>query len=94
MIENIKTYNILISGKVHGVGFRYFSVSLADKYNIRGYVKNTSDSKVEIICQGDEEELDCFLEDIRKGPAFSVITGIIVEDVPENKIYKCSEIKY
>lgn len=94
MIENIKTYNILISGRVHGVGFRYFSLALADKYDVKGYVKNTPDSKVEIICQGDEEELDYFMEDIRKGPAFSVITGIIVEDVPENKIYNCFEIKY
>jgi len=94
MIENIKTYSILISGRVHGVGFRYFSVSLADKYDVKGYVKNTPDSKVEIVCQGDEEELDCFLEDIRKGPSFSVITGIIIEDIPGNKIYNSFKIKY
>ncbi len=94
MIENIKTYNILISGRVHGVGFRYFCLSLADKYDVMGYVKNTPDGKVEIICQSDKEGLDSFLEDIRKGPSFSVITGIIIEDVPENKIYNCFKIKY
>jgi len=94
MIENIKTYNILISGRVHGVGFRYFSVALADKYDVKGYVKNTPESKVEIVCQGDEEEIASFLEDIKKGPAFSVITDVIIEDVPGNKVYNSFEIKY
>ena len=94
MIENIKTYNILLSGRVHGVGFRYFTVSLADKYDVKGYVKNTPDSKVEIICQGDEEELGSFLKDVKKGPAFSVITGAIIEEVPGGKIYNSFEIKY
>lgn len=94
MIENIKTYSILISGRVHGVGFRYFSVSLADKYDIKGYVKNTPDHKVEIICQGDKDDLDSFIKDIRKGPAFSVINGIRVEDVPVNEAYNSFKIKY
>jgi len=94
MIENIKTYNILLCGRVHGVGFRYFTVSLADKYDVKGYVKNTPDSKVEIICQGDEEELGSFLKDVKKGPAFSVITDIIIEEVPGGKIYNSFEIKY
>ena len=94
MIENIKTYNILLSGRVHGVGFRYFTVSLADRYDVKGYVKNTPDNKVEIICQGGEEELGSFLEDVKKGPAFSVIIDIIIEDVPGGKIYNSFEIKY
>lgn len=94
MAENIKTYNILISGRVHGVGFRYFTLSRADKYDVKGYVKNTPDNKVEIICQGEEEKIDPFLEDIKKGPSFSIIRGIAIEDIPENKIYDCFEIKY
>ena len=41
MVENIKTYKILLSGRVQGVGFRYFAESVADKYSVKGYVKNT-----------------------------------------------------
>ena len=94
MVENIKTYNVLISGRVQGVGFRYFAVSIADKYDVKGFVRNIRGGRVEIVCQGEEEELQPFLDEIRKGPAFSVITGAVIEEIPENKRYNSFEIKY
>ena len=57
MIENIKTYKVLLSGRVQGVGFRYYTESVASKFGITGYVKNTIEGKLEIVGQGEEEEL-------------------------------------
>jgi acylphosphatase len=94
MVENIKTYNILISGRVQGVGFRYFTVSQADNYGIKGYVKNTYEGKVEIMCQGEVEELDSFISAVKKGPSFSVVTDVRIEEIPEERIYNTFEIKY
>jgi len=94
MIENIKTYNILISGRVQGVGFRYFAVSIAEKYDVRGYVANKRNGKVEIVCQGEEEELQSFMEEVKKGPAFSVVTDTVMEEIPEEKKYNKFDIKY
>ncbi len=94
MIENIKTYNILISGRVQGVGFRYFAVSIAEKYDVRGYVANKRNGKVEIVCQGEEEELQSFMEEVKKGPAFSVVTDTVMEEIPEEKKYNTFDIKY
>jgi acylphosphatase len=94
MVENIKTYKILLSGRVQGVGFRYFAESIAGKYSIKGYVKNTPAGKVEILCQGDEDEVGTFIDEVGKGPAFSVITGILKQDVIDNKVYNTFEIKY
>jgi len=94
MVENIKTYSILISGRVQGVGFRYFAVSVADKFDIRGYVKNMPDGKVNIICQGEEEELRSFIGEVKKGPAYSVVTGTSAEEIPELNEYSSFEIKY
>ena len=94
MIENIKTYNVLISGRVQGVGFRYFTVSVADKYDVKGFVRNIPGAKVEIICQGEEEELKSFMDEVKKGPAFSVITDAAIGEVPENKRYNSFKIKY
>lgn len=94
MIENIKTYNILISGRVQGVGFRYFAVSVAEKYDVKGYVKNIPGAKVEIVCQGEEEELKSFMEEVKKGPAFSVVADTSVKEVPEYDKYNSFEIKY
>jgi acylphosphatase len=94
MVENIKTYNVLISGRVQGVGFRYFAVSVAEKYDVMGFVKNVPGGKVEIVCQGEEDELKSFLEEVRKGPAFSVITNAVTREIPEHKKYNSFEIRY
>ena len=94
MVENIKTYNVLLSGRVQGVGFRYFAVSIADKYDVKGFVRNIRGGRVEIVCQGEEEELQSFLDEVKKGPAFSVITDAVIEEVPENVMYSSFEIKY
>lgn len=94
MVENIKTYKVLLSGRVQGVGFRYFTESVAGKYSVKGYVKNTPERKVEILCQGEEEEVLTFIDEVGKGPAFSVITGILKQEVTDNKVYNTFEIKY
>jgi len=94
MIKNIKTYTVLFSGRVQGVGFRYFTITAAEQFNMKGFVKNVQDGKVEIICQGGEEELKPFIEELKKGPAFSVITEVLIKEIPENKQYNSFEIKY
>lgn len=94
MVENIKTYKVILSGRVQGVGFRYFTESIADKYSVNGYVNNTPAGKVEILCQGEEEEIGLFVDEVAKGPAFSVITGTIKQEVNDSKVYNTFKIKY
>ena len=94
MIENIKTYRVVLFGRVQGVGFRYFVESIASKYDISGYVRNTFDRKVEIVCQGEEEDLKQFIDDIKKGPAFSVVTDIKIEKIKDSKKYSIFDIKF
>ncbi|MCG9478894.1 MAG: acylphosphatase [Actinomycetia bacterium] len=90
----MNTFKIILSGRVQGVGFRYFTESRANKYNIKGYVRNTVDNKVEITCQGEDEELKQFIEEIKKGPAFSVVTDISIQPVTNPKNYYSFEIKF
>ena len=94
MVENIKTYRLLLSGRVQGVGFRYFVEAIAGKYGVNGYVKNTFDRKVEVVCQGEEEDLRQFIDEVKKGPAFSVVTDIKIEEIKGSKKYSIFEIKF
>ena len=94
MIENIKTYQLLLSGRVQGVGFRYFVESIAGRYGINGFVRNTFDRKVEVVCQGEEEDLKKFADEIKKGPSFSVVTDVKAEEIKDGKIYNIFEIKF
>ncbi len=94
MIENIKTYKVLLLGRVQGVGFRYFTESIASKYDISGYVRNTFDSKVEVVCQGEEENLKQFIDDIKKGPVFSAVADVKIEEIKDSRKYSIFNIKF
>ena len=92
--KNIGTYNLLLSGRVQGVGFRYFAEARASRYNIKGYVKNIYDNKVEIVCQGDPDNLDKFIIEVKNGPSFSHITNVEMEEITDAPVYNVFEIKY
>ncbi|MCM8773979.1 MAG: acylphosphatase [Candidatus Omnitrophica bacterium] len=57
--------HIFFSGNVQGVGFRYTARYLANKYNLKGWVKNLFDGRVELLVQGEREDINSFLEDLR-----------------------------
>lgn len=57
---------VLYSGKVQGVGFRYAVKRLAGGFEVTGWVKNLPDGRVELQAMSyDADELDGFLQDIQ-----------------------------
>ncbi|BAM47425.1 acylphosphatase [Amphibacillus xylanus] len=61
--------HMIISGRVQGVGFRFTTLQLADKYGITGWVRNLPDSTVEIEAEGKAEQLYQFIDQIKAGPS-------------------------
>ena len=54
----------LFSGRVQGVGFRYTVQDVAGNYDVRGYVRNLPDGRVELVAEGDAAEIGRFLDRI------------------------------
>jgi acylphosphatase len=82
----IKQVYILISGRVQGVGFRYFALHKAQELNITGWAKNTPDGKVEIEASGLPENLNTFVDWMKIGPARAIIRSFTVSKLsPERK---------
>ena len=50
------------SGRVQGVGFRYFVMRHAQDENLCGYVRNLNDGRVEFFLQGDADSVSRVLE--------------------------------
>lgn len=71
---------LLVSGRVQGVGFRYFVYSTAITLgNIYGRVWNNDDGTVEILAQSDTpSQLSAFIQSIRQGNLFSKVTYVDV----------------
>lgn len=52
--------NVLFQGLVQGVGFRFTVRALAQRYRIKGWVRNLSDGQVEALLVGDQESFSAF----------------------------------
>ena len=68
--------NYFIEGLVQGVGYRYFAQRSAARHQIRGYVKNLDDGRVEAFAQGEEKAVNAFRDDLAAGPYNSKVNNI------------------
>jgi acylphosphatase len=66
----------LISGEVQGVGYRYFAQRSSARHQVKGYVKNLPDGRVEVWAEGSPRAVNEFRMDLAAGPAYSHVTGI------------------
>ncbi len=58
---------IIYSGNVQGVGFRYSAKSVAAGFDVTGTIRNLHDGRVELIAEGSRAELEAFRQAIRDG---------------------------
>ncbi|MCI5596264.1 MAG: acylphosphatase [Lachnospiraceae bacterium] len=78
----MKRMHIIISGRVQGVGFRYFAVSLASRYHITGWVRNLYNGDVEMEAEGNSTRLTLFLQEIQEGNRFVRVRNMEISEIP------------
>lgn len=71
-----------ITGRVQGVGFRWFVVRTAQDLGLTGWVRNEPDGSVSCEAQGDSATLAEFAGALRRGPRFGSVSAVQSEDVP------------
>ena len=54
------------SGRVQGVGFRYTAQNIAQQFDVRGFVKNLPDGRVQLVMEGPDSEMDSVVDSIRQ----------------------------
>ena len=57
---------VVYSGQVQAVGFRYTVKSLATGFDLTGSIRNLPDGRVELIAEGAKDELEAFRQAIRE----------------------------
>ncbi|UCG87877.1 MAG: acylphosphatase [Gemmatimonadota bacterium] len=84
----------LISGRVQGVGFRWFVVSQAEQFGIAGWTRNLPDGRVEVVGSGAATALAEFERAIGQGPRISRVENVEKVDCPpEVAEYKSFHIR-
>ncbi len=71
------------SGRVQGVGFRYSVKNIALQFNVLGYVRNMPDGRVELVMEGDTNEMD-HLVDAISSKMNSYIQKLDIDILPAN----------
>jgi len=86
----LKHLNIKISGRVQGVFFRAETKNQARDLDLTGFVRNEPDDSVYIEAEGEEENLNQFVDFCRSGPDHAEVSDF---DVREGEMKNFSEFK-
>jgi len=70
---------VFYSGRVQGVGFRFTTCRLAEDHTVTGLVRNLPDGRVELVAEGSADELDRFLEAVRRTLGANISTAVVDE---------------
>jgi len=73
-------YHLAITGKVQGVGFRYFVQMKASEYNVNGWVRNKDNGSVEAVITGQKETITSFIDEIKKGNRFAAVHHVDITE--------------
>ena len=72
----------LISGRVQGVGFRWYVLRRAHELGVVGWAKNLPDGRVEVLAMGSEEIIERFDRALRVGPRLAQVEYVEKSDCP------------
>jgi acylphosphatase len=82
-----------IRGLVQGVGFRFFTQRAAARYQVRGYVKNNKDGRVEVLAEGSEKMVEGFKHDLTAGPTHSRVDDVEEIVVEPSGLYSAFRVE-
>ena len=75
-----KAARFVVKGTVQGVFFRQFVKGNADGLGLKGFVRNLTGGDVEIVVEGEAEQIERLTGIVRKGPAHSQIRHVQIEE--------------
>ena len=84
--------HIIITGKVQGVGFRYWLHKAAMQKNVTGWVRNKISGEVEALLIGKDEEINSLINLCEIGPISSEVTKVQVKNYQKEYLKKSFDI--
>ena len=81
-MSDLETRRFLITGRVQGVGFRWFVEREAAQLNITGWVRNRENGNVEVMATGTREQLVALHGRLREGPRAARVDEVAVSPAP------------
>ena len=73
-----KCIRVAIVGRVQGVGYRYWLVQIAKKFDVTGWVRNRNNGEVDAVVCGRSQNVDLLLSACQNGPTFANVSSVTV----------------
>jgi len=90
----MKTVRAIVTGRVQGVWFRASTRDAAQRIDVYGWARNLPDGTVEIVAQGDDDQVEELIEWARQGPPQARVTSLQVEELSEYIGLDDFEVRY
>jgi len=81
------TRRYVVSGRVQGVGYRYFAQREAMRLKLTGYAGNLDDGRVEVLAVGDAPALEEFERALGRGPSAARVTSVLAEPAASTETF-------
>ena len=90
----LKRIHVFVTGRVQGVFFRQSTRVMAIKNNVNGWVRNLDDGRVEIVAEGEESNINSFIDWCKTGPANSRVDEFELSEENITNEFKIFEVRY
>lgn len=91
---SLKAYDIIVRGRVQGVGFRAFTRRNAMLLELRGEVANRSDGSVKAYIEGDKDRLQQMIHLLNEGPSLARVEDVAVTPVEPQGTHRTFEVSF
>lgn len=75
-----------MSGRVQGVGFRWFVTRRASALDLRGWARNLPDGRVEVVATGAPASLSALDQAVRSGPMLARVESVEKSNIPHETV--------
>jgi acylphosphatase len=81
------TARFIVTGRVQGVGFRWFVIREARELDLRGFVRNLEDGSVEVVAEGDTVAIEALAAALAHGPVAAEVLGVARSEPQEREAF-------
>ncbi|HEV8311328.1 MAG TPA: acylphosphatase [Methylomirabilota bacterium] len=85
---------IVVEGRVQGVGYRAFAQRRAQDRGLTGYALNLHDGRVKIRVEGDRGDIQAFVRDLETGPPLARVERVSVTALPYSGQYRNFSVRF
>jgi acylphosphatase len=91
--ENRSARRFVVSGRVQGVGFRWFVENEASRLGVAGWVRNRQDGTVEVLAAGSREQLSALHDILQRGPRAARVDAVDVSEAEPTQDLKSFRVE-